>query len=187
MNRRLIVTGACILCVLGCARVRVEAPKEAFKVDISMRLDVYQHVSKDINDIENIVSGSPQKPAAASPSSCLQLLVSEAYAQDGLGADVESAALRRRDRKPALAQYEAGGVIGENQSGLIEIRSAAKADSTADALVRDENADRMAIYKAVAQKNGTSLQDVQKLYAKRLQGDAPAGTFIEVNGSWTVK
>jgi uncharacterized protein YdbL (DUF1318 family) len=185
MNVRFIVTGICIFCAIGCARVRVEAPKEAFKVDISMRLDVYQHVAKDIDSIENIVSGAAQKPAGPDIKSSLNVFVSEAYAQEGLGSDVEQAALRRRDRKPQLTQYESSGCIGENGSGLVEIRSGTQAD--AKALVSAENADRMIIYAAVAQKNGTSLAEVQNLYAKRLQGDAPAGTPIEVGGAWKIK
>ena len=39
----------------GCASVQVQAPKDPIKMDISMRLDVYQHVSKDIDNIESIV------------------------------------------------------------------------------------------------------------------------------------
>jgi uncharacterized protein YdbL (DUF1318 family) len=38
----------------------------------------------------------------------------------------------------------------------------------------------MVIYREVARKNGASVEEVQKLYAKRLQSDAPAGTPIEV-------
>ena len=182
---RMMVTGICILCAVGCARVRVEAPKEAFKVDISMRLDVYQHVAKDIDSIENIVSGSSQKQAGSDKKSSLNIFVSEAYAQEGLGADVEQAALRRRDRKPQLSQYESNGVIGENGAGMVEIRTAAGSDVRA--LVGAENADRMIIYTAVAQRNGTAVVDVQKLYAKRLQGDAPTGTPVEVDGAWKTK
>src|SRR3989338_15566 len=46
-------------------------------------------------------------------------------------------------------------------------------------LVNSENSDRMIIYNALSQKNGAPLEDVQKIYAKRLQDDAPAGTPIE--------
>ncbi|MDD5729736.1 MAG: hypothetical protein PHN57_01210, partial [Candidatus Omnitrophica bacterium] len=60
-----IMVAASVILVLGCARVRVEAPKEPIKVDISMRLDIYQHVTKDINDIENIVTGSEGKDKKA--------------------------------------------------------------------------------------------------------------------------
>jgi uncharacterized protein YdbL (DUF1318 family) len=185
MNLRFVLIGVCVICVFGCAKVRVEAPKEAFKVDISMRLDIYQHVEKDIDSIENIVSGSAQKQTAPGAKNIMNIFVEDAYAQAGLAADVEQAALRRRDRKPSLSRYESGGVIGENKAGLVEVR--AGSDAQAQALVRDENSDRMAIYRSVAQKNGTSVEEVQKLYAKRLQTDAPAGTPIETDAGWTVK
>lgn len=190
--RRALFVIACITVVgWGCARVRVEAPKEAIKVDISMRLDIYQHVEKDIDSIEDIVSGAstkPAAPAAAGQNSMINHLLGYAYAQEGLSPEVEQAAVRRRDRKSQLSQWQQQGVIGETQTGLVEIRLPARADAAAGELVRNENADRLMIYKAIAQKNGTTLGDVQALYAKRLQNDAPAGTPIEVAaGAWKTK
>lgn len=162
-----------LLSWLGCARVQVQAPKDPIKLDISMRLDVYQHVEKDIDDIESIVSGSGDQ-------GFLNIFVKEAYAAEGLSPEVEQAALRRRDRRPALVSWQEKGVIGENKSGLLEIRDSAKAGEETRALVNAENNDRMVIYQSVARKNGTSVDDVKKLYAKRLQEDAPAGAPIEV-------
>jgi uncharacterized protein YdbL (DUF1318 family) len=178
MRGLVIISAVGIIFGLGCARVRVEAPKDPIKVDISMRLDVYQHVAKDIDDIENIVSGGQGAPAAKGPQSRLSFFVGTAFAEGGLDPQVEQAALRRRDRKPELDSWEAKGVIGENKSGLVEIKGVAEAG--ASALGQAENADRMTIYQSIAQKNGTSVEEVQKLYAKRLQNDAPAGTPIEV-------
>jgi uncharacterized protein YdbL (DUF1318 family) len=37
----------------------------------------------------------------------------------------------------------------------------------------------MVIYQSIANKNGTSIEQVQNLYAKRLQSDAPGGTPVE--------
>jgi len=164
--------------MLGCARVRVEAPKEPIKVDISMRLDIYQHVAKDIDEIENIVSGTKEKPQPKKGSSLLDYFVSCAYAQEGLSPQVQEAALRRKDRRSGLISWQEKGVIGENKLGLLESRGAGSAE--AEQLIKEENNDRMIIYIEVARKNGTSVEDVQKLYAKRLQDDAPIGTPIEV-------
>jgi len=176
-----------VLVSLGCARVRVEAPKEPIKVDISMRLDVYQHVEKDIDAIEDIVSGNKPKPQSKFQNNLFGLIVTEAYAAD-LSPEVEQAALRRRDRKAQLAGWQARGVVGENNTGLAEVRDALKADGSVAPLVSAENSDRMAIYQAVAAKNGTSVEEVQKLYAQRLQEDALAGTPIQGgDGSWGIK
>ncbi|HTY45973.1 MAG TPA: DUF1318 domain-containing protein [Patescibacteria group bacterium] len=162
-----------LLLWVGCARVRVEAPKEPIKVDISMRLDIYQHVQNDLNDIENMVSGKDKH-------SLLEYITATAYAQEGFSSEVEQAAGRRKDRKAEIVSWESKKVIGENRMGLLEVRDAASADAGVNSLVSKENSDRMVIYRAVAAKNGVAVDQVQKMHAKRLQSDAPAGTPIEV-------
>jgi uncharacterized protein YdbL (DUF1318 family) len=169
------------LLALGCARVRVGGSKEPIKLDISMRLDIYQHVAKDIDSIENMVSGAKPKTAGSDKQSLLGYFVTEAYAEEGLGAEVEQAALRRRDRRESLLPLLTQAVIGENKSGLLEIKSPDALNPGAKQLIQAENSDRMIIYRAVASKNGISVEEVQKLYAKRLQEDAPAGSPIEVS------
>jgi uncharacterized protein len=190
--RTYLILAVSLILSLGCARVRVEAPKEAIKVDISMRLDIYQHVEKDIDAIENIVSGSQEKQKADNNHSFLNNFISNVYAQEGLSPQVEQAALRRKDRRSGLISWESKGFVGENKSGLVEIVRPDQDNSALGQLISAENSDRMVIYQAVANKNGTSVEDVQKIYAKRLQADAPAGAPIEVlnaNGSyeWKIK
>ncbi len=175
-----VTMAAAVLLTLGCARLRVEGPKEPIKVDVSMRLDIYQHVAKDINDIESIVTGAKENIKKDGGSSLLRFGLSDAYAQEGLPPEVERAALDRRNRRAQLVALEAQGAVGENKSGLVEIRIPAAADGAVQALVSAENSDRMVIYQAVAKKNATSVEEVQKLYIKRLQEDAPQGTPIEV-------
>jgi len=162
---------------MGCASVQVKAPKEPIKVDITMRLDVYQHVTKDIDDIESLVSGkTAPKPKDGSK---LNFLMANAYADEGLSPEVEEAAMSRKARYAELSSLEEKGLIGENKLGMVEAKgSGAPAD-----LISAENADRMTIYVALSQKNGAPLEDVQKLYAQRLQDDAPAGTPIEAMNS----
>jgi uncharacterized protein YdbL (DUF1318 family) len=175
----------------------VQAPKDPIKVDITMRLDVYQHVQKDIDDIESIVSGAKpadtEKSATKDNQSLLGCFLSDAYAEDGLSPAVQQAALSRRGRLSDLASWESKGVIGENKLGLVEIRNAGAADSSVGQLVQAENSNRMVIYQSIAQKNGTSVEEVQKMYAQRLQNDASPGTPIEVvnestgNSEWKIK
>ena len=165
---------------LGCARVMVQAPKEPIKVDISMRLDVYQHIQNDIDDIESIVSGSKEKVNSSDKESLLDYLICDVYAQGILNPEVEDAALRRRDRHSEIISWQGQRVIGENRLGLLEVRDPQSADASLKELIRQENTDRMIIYQAVAEKNNTPVQEVQEIYAKRLQGDAPSGTPIEV-------
>jgi uncharacterized protein YdbL (DUF1318 family) len=165
---------------LGCARVQVEAPKEPIKMDISMRLDIYQHVQKDIDEIENIVSGSK-------PQSFLSCFLKDAYAADSISPEVEQAALSRRGRLSVLSVKESSGIVGENKSGFVEIRMPQSSDAATQEMVNTENADRKTIFESVAQKNGTSVEEVQKIYAKKMQENAPAGTPIEVLNEATGK
>ena len=175
----------CMLAVVGCATVKLQAPKEPIKVDISMRLDVYQHVQKDINTIEDLVTGTDTGQKAPDKQSWLDCVVSTAYAQE-ISAEVEQAALRRKARRSDLTALEQSGVVGETASALVELRKSA--DSSVVTLVSQENADRMIIYKEIAAKNGTSVYDVQKLYAQRIQSDTPSGTPIQTeNGNWQIK
>ena len=187
MKKYLFAFAGAVL-VLGCAQVSVKAPKDPIKLDVSMRLDIYQHIQKDIDSIEDMVSGGTQKPASPSARDkhgLLDLLIVNAYADD-LSPEVEAAATRRRDRRPQLIDWETKGVAGENAAGLVEMKGA-DLTLTAQALVQAENSDRMVIYEAVAKKNGSLVDEVQKLYAKRLQDDAPAGTPIEGASGWQVK
>ncbi len=164
-----------VFAAIGCARVQVEAPKEPIKLDIAMRLDVYQHVVKDIDEIENIVAGKGKKELSG-------FFITNAYA-DSLDPQVEAAAIRRRDRKGSVASLLSQGSAGEGRNGLLVQRSGG-----GESVIQEENADRMVIYQALAQKNGTSVSDVQKLYAERLQKDAPSGAPVEqASGEWTTK
>lgn len=178
--RRVLVVVIGMVLLLGCARVRVEGAKEPIKVDISMRLDIYQHVSKDIDAIESIVSGEKKASSKNNTQSFMSYFVGTAYAQEGLGADVEAAALRRKERKAELETRQKQGIIGENSMGLVEMRKPGFTDPPVEPLIAAENKDRMVIYKAIANKNGISVTEVQKMYAKRLREDAPSGTPIEV-------
>jgi len=177
MNIKLVVLLSMLLS-LGCARVMIQTPKEPIKVDISMRLDIYQHIEQDIDDIESIVSGSSEK--TGDKQGFLNYFVRDAYAQEELSSEVKQAALRRRDRRPALVVWQERQVVGENKSGLVEIRKPQGLETSVLQMIDAENGDRMIIYQAVAVKNASSAGEVQELYAQRLQEDAPAGCPIEV-------
>jgi uncharacterized protein YdbL (DUF1318 family) len=169
-----------ILFSLGCARIRVEAPKEPIKVDISMRLDIYQHIQKDIDAIEDIVSGSPKESQPSDKQSLLDYFIVPTYAQEVLSPEVEQAALRRKNRLAELSSWLQKGVVGENKSGLLEIKNTVTSDDYLKQLVKAENNDRMIIYESLAKKNNTSAEEIQKLYAQKLQEKALLGTPIEV-------
>ncbi len=168
--------------MVGCARVQVEAPKDPIKMDISMRLDVYQHVAKDADDIENIVSGkdSGKKDLSA-------LIIPNAYAdEDSWSPESKEAAYRRRDRRAELSSLESKGILGESNAALVVMRGAG--DARASQLMNDENNDRMIIYRSIAAKRQSSVDQVQKIYAEKLRERLSSGTPVQnADGSWTTK
>ena len=134
-----------------------------------------------------------KRPSPKTITACAIFFIGSAYAQEGLSPEVEEAALRRKDRREELSSWEAKGVVGENKLGLVELKDSGAGAPDIAQLIKTENSDRMVIYQSVAKKNNSAVEDIQKLYAKRLQQDAPAGTPIEVlneaSGSyeWKIK
>lgn len=182
--KKIIVFAAAVIFAVGCARLSLQAPKEPIKLDISMRLDVYQHVQKDIDSIEDIVSGSEKTAKPYDKHSFLHYFgAATAYAQDALDPQVEAAALSRKARREQVVSLLQAGKVGENRLGLLEARSAT--DPVISQLVSGENSDRMVIYKSLAAKNNTGVEEIQKLYASRLQKDAPQGAPVEAFNSST--
>ena len=179
MKRLLFVLAAVILAI-GCARVSVQGSKEPIKLDISMRLDIYQHVEKDIDAIEGIVSGDEGNKKPTDKQSFLSLFINNAYAEEEFNPEVREAALRRRARVDELRAFEEKGIIGENKMGLVEVRDSSQATDSVRKLVEAENSDRMFIFKSMAAKNNISIEEVQKLYAKRLYHRLAPGTPVEV-------
>lgn len=185
-NRFVWTTLGLLVITVGCASVEVKAPKEPIKMDIAMRLDVYQHVVKDVDDIESIVEGRSSK-STAMVRSIDNFFVTNAYADDGtLSPEATEAAYRRRDRRGELTALEISGALGEGHSALVVARSAV--DGRAQQIMSEENIDRMIIYRAIAQKNGSSVDGVQKVYAERLREGLPSGAYFQnLDGSWTQK
>ncbi|MGD0336489.1 MAG: DUF1318 domain-containing protein [Candidatus Omnitrophota bacterium] len=193
MKRLLFVLAAVILAI-GCARVSVQGSKEPIKLDISMRLDIYQHVEKDIDAIEGIVSGDKDNKKPVDKQSFLSSFINNAYAEEEeFNPEVREAALRRKARVDELRAFEEKGIIGENKMGLVEVRDQSQATDSVRKLVEAENSDRMFIFKSMAAKNNISVQEVQKLYAKRLYHRLRPGTPVEVlneasgNYEWSKK
>ncbi|MGE5280566.1 MAG: DUF1318 domain-containing protein [Deltaproteobacteria bacterium] len=181
----------CVVMALaaGCAHVSV-ATKEPIKLDVSMRVDVYQHVERDVNAIEDMITGPPAAPGAAEKTSLMDLLVPAAYAapSSGLPDEVAVAIERRKERRPQILLLASQGYIGENASGFLDIFDKASLDPGKRSMVEEENKDRLVIFAYVAKKNGASVEETGKVFADRIQQDAAAGTPIEESsGKWVVK
>lgn len=77
------------------------------------------------------------------------------------------------------------GLVGERPDGLI---GAVSGSAEVEALVSSVNAQRMAKYNAIAQKNGTPVNQVQAVAGQSLIAKTPPGQYIMNSaGGWQKK
>lgn len=87
-----------------------------------------------------------------------------------------------------LAQVDAlkeKGAVGENNRGFLEIRGGG---GDAGAVVAAENKDRETVYAAVAQKTGSTTDQVGRKRAARIEQTSRAGVWVQDEaGGWKKK
>ena len=144
---------AIALVVTACAGPTVNlATPQPIKVDIAMRLDVYQHA----------------KEASKKSTSSVATSIDPAEA--------------RRNRMADIQTFKNSRLVGEGRDALLAIRVETPGDygdfirKTVDA----ENADRMALMKSDAEKQKTSLPQIQTKQASLAAKLAFKGEWIEV-------
>ena len=87
----------------------------------------------------------------------------------------------------ALAQPKADGMIGEQANGFLGL---VRQDVPADikALVRDVNAKRKARYRAIAEKQGVAVSEVEKVGGTTAIDRTVRGNYIkDSSGRWRKK
>jgi uncharacterized protein len=88
-------------------------------------------------------------------------------------------------RIPAINVLKDQGVVGENNKGFLENRSAG---SPQQPLIDAENSDRSAVYAAIGQSQGASPVLVGERRAKMIAENGQAGHwFQKPDGSWYKK
>jgi uncharacterized protein YdbL (DUF1318 family) len=101
-------------------------------------------------------------------------------------ADDEASLQKRfKERYPQILQLKTDGVIGETSEGYLDFVD--KKDAKAAELVEQENADRKALYKHLAAKEGTTDEKVAERAAQRNFKKAKPGEFIKRGGKWEKK
>lgn len=145
---------AATLLLTSCAGPTVNlATPEPIKVDIAVRLDVYQH---------------QKETAKKSPAALISNL-------DPLEA--------RKNRMADIQTFKNSRLVGEGRDALLSIRVDTPGDygdfirKTVDA----ENADRMALMKSEAERQRTSLPQIQSKQANLAEKLAFKGEWIEIS------
>lgn len=120
--------------------------------------------------------------AAAGLIGCFSLLPCELHAQSA-----QQIKVNMKKRAPALDKLKAQGIIGEGNTGLLVVlQKTASSDDVK--LVEAENADRKLVYKAIAKKEGTTVELVGSRRALQIHEIAKVGTMIQdEKGAWSKK
>ncbi len=109
----------------------------------------------------------------------VSLSTAAAFAAESLGAVRQ----RMDQRVPAIDALKQRGAVGENNQGLLEARSPLAADETAT--VAAENADRQAVYAALAAQTGSTADSVGRKRAARIAAGSTAGVWLQdESGRW---
>ncbi|MFH2069137.1 MAG: DUF1318 domain-containing protein [Candidatus Omnitrophota bacterium] len=108
---------------------------------------------------------------------------------------IEEAKARRIERFSDIQGYKDKKVLGENNEGLLDIRSTEELDGkevlALRKMVREENNDRMAIYRDVVQINKMASAEIKRVQAAAAKANrklAKEGEWIQdENGAWQLK
>ena len=97
--------------------------------------------------------------------------------------DVSAVKAQMEQRLPQVDALKAQGVVGENNRGFLEVRG-----GDAGAVVAAENKDRENDYAAVAQKTGSTADQVGKKRAAKIAQNSRAGVWVQDEaGNWKKK
>ncbi len=127
----------------------------------------------------------------------LALLISPAYAQADIDLstpEIEAIKSRMKQRFPKLRRYLDAGWVGYTKDGLVAVVDPAKIPlrerGAIRQLLKQENRDRLALYRAIAAANGNPewADEVQAIFARRWIANAKPGWLIQLpDGRWTRK
>ena len=145
--------GLAILTVGGCSSIPVNVgTTEPVKVDIAMKVDVYQHA--DPGATKKVVVQPPPTDVARS----------------------------RRSRMAEVQLLKNSRIVGENHAGYLEVRNSPPGEygdyvrTTVDA----ENADRARLIEKLAKERNATVTDIEKQQSELFRKDAFAGEWVEV-------
>ncbi|MCQ8104459.1 YdbL family protein [Methylomonas sp. SURF-2] len=82
-----------------------------------------------------------------------------------------------------LGQAKAAGLVGELMNGYLGLVDG-NAPADVKALVDSINAQRRAEYQRIAAKNGVPAEEVAKLTAQKVIGQAAGGHFVQTPSGW---
>lgn len=147
----------------GCASVRLDTP-EPVKIDVNMKVDVYNHDAPD------------KKPKGESAP--------------GSGAD-KTPELRRKERMAEVQSLKNDHIVGEGKDGLLSVvkpPAEASYKDYAQKIVDEDNADRKQIFEADAAASKKPVTAITADFARRAREGSYPGEWIQKDdGTWVTR
>jgi uncharacterized protein YdbL (DUF1318 family) len=208
MKARVLLVGLALLAALACITINVYFPEAAIK-DLSEQIE--NEVARQAGDEQSqppqptpIPDSSDQTwfldETPSGPAGFSLLGGSVAYAQGVAAPEVSNPAIRkiiesRAARLEDLNALKSKGVVGEGNQALVVVRSLdalpLRERAAAQRLVKQENADRVQLYKEIAAAKGVDLSQLPRIrstYAETLRAKARKGDWIQMpDGKWLQK
>jgi len=101
-------------------------------------------------------------------------------------ADLGAVKSRMEQRLGSIDALKDRHVAGENNRGFLEARGSAAAGD--QKIISDENADRTAVYAAIAAQQKTSAEQVGRARAEQLASRSKSGVWVQSgSGEWRQK
>ena len=92
---------------------------------------------------------------------------------------------RMKARLPVINELKAQGLIGENNKGYLEFRGGQQPNAD---VIQAENADRAAVYRAIAERQKTTPDFVGQARAAQIADKEPSGFWVQdPGGAWKKK
>jgi len=188
-----------------CARITVNVYFPAAEIR-----DAATQIEREVRS-EETAPPEPTPPAAPSPKPQsfdfwpriwqVRLVVGPTLAvAQAININVQTPAIRkliasRKQRYAGLAPLFAQGALGENNRGLLDIRSldtlSLKDKANAKTLLEQENRDRQQLYREIATANNLAadkLDEIASIFAQVHRQEARAGWWLQdANGNWKKK
>lgn len=162
----LTLTPAVVAAVFAGCTPTIKTQNEVTVRPIQITLDVNLRVDQELNRELNNTQGEVKADPASS--------------------DVRE---RRRARREPILAWKSARLIGENNVGLLEARTA---DGTLSEAVRKvvdaENADRKLIFEKVSAKENLPVEAVAQRMSGRMSERTASGTWVQdAAGNWSIK
>jgi len=84
-----------------------------------------------------------------------------------------------------LSSTKSSGLVGETDSGYLAVVDSS--DLSLNNFVKNINEKRKLRYKAIANKNGVSLNTVEQQAGGKLTRKIPNGEYVRISGKWKKK